>query len=139
MTRLALVALVALASGCGPLRSALAPTLISVPRLSPDLVPEQDASTASVTATGPGRGVSGRVLDRDTGAALAGVTLDVTDAGGTVVSVQTDRDGAFRVAGASGLSAVATSGVCHTALDARPEVEAGRSAALVVLLAPVAC
>lgn len=139
MTRLALAGLVVLAAGCGPLRPALTPTLISVPSLAPDVVPEPDASTVSVTATMPGRGVSGRVLDRDTGAALAGVALDVTDADGTVAQVQTDGDGAFRVSGASGLSAVAAAGACHAALDARPAVAAGQSAALVVLLAPVAC
>ncbi len=139
MTRLALAALVVLAAGCGPLRPVLTPTLISVPRLAPSVVPAQDASTASVTATMPGRGVSGRVLDRDTGAALAGVALDVTDADGMVAQVQTDRDGAFRVSGASGLASISSAGACHVALDARPTVEAGRSTALVVLLAPVAC
>lgn len=139
MTRRALASLIVLAAGCGPLRPALTPSLISVPGLTPDLVPAPDASTVSVTATAPGRGVSGRVLDRVTGSALAGLTLDVTDADGSVATVQTDRDGAFRVAGASGLSAVAASATCHATLDARPDVAAGQSAVLIVLLAPVTC
>ncbi len=137
MTRHALVLLAAVcASGCGPL---LTPSLISVPRLAPDLVLAQSASTVSVTATMPGRGLSGRVLDRDTGAALAGIALDVTDADGAVASVETDANGAFRLPGASGLAAVAATDACHAVLDARPAVEPGRSSALVVLLAPVAC
>ncbi|HEX9951646.1 MAG TPA: hypothetical protein VGB53_07750 [Rubricoccaceae bacterium] len=146
MTRLAPLALLVLAAGCGPLRPVLTPSLASVSGLAPDLVPEQGASVAVVTARGPGRGIDGRVFDRDTGAALADVMLDVTDATGIRTAVQTDVLGAFRVATASGISGV-ESGVpigarldlCHGWLDARPEVGPDSSATVLVLLAPAAC
>ena len=97
MTRLAPLVLLVLAAGCGPLRPVLTPSLASVPRLAPDLVPEQGGSAVVVTSRSATGGVSGRAVDRDTGEPIAGVVVRSGDAG-----TATDIDGAFAlsVAGA---------------------------------------
>ena len=137
MTRLAPLVFLVLAAGCGPLRTVLTPSLASVPRLAPDLVPEQSAAAAVVTARAPGRGVAGRVFDRDTGGSLAGILLDVTDAVGQTTAVETDARGAFGVAGASGLALISAQRHCGPDLAARLAVGADSSAAVIVLLGPV--
>ena len=90
MTRLAPLALLVLAAGCGPLRPVLTPSLASVPSLAPDLVPEQGGSAVVVTSRSATGGVSGRAVDRDTGEPIIGLHVRSGDAGAV-----TDVDGAF--------------------------------------------
>ncbi len=123
MTRLLALASLMLCGGCG---SVLAPSLVGIPGLSSNEVPNTAASVVVVTAWTPGRGLEGRVVDRDTGAPLAGIQFD---SGAT-----TDADGAFRLP--SGTTALRAEAACYAPLDAA--LGAGE-ASLLVLMAPADC
>ena len=123
MTRLLALTSLFLCAGCG---SVLAPSLIGIPGLSSGGAPAADASVLVVTAQTPGRGLEGRVVDRDTGAPLAGVRLD----GGAT----TDADGAFRLP--AGTAALRAEAACYAPLDATIGTA---QASLLVLMAPADC
>lgn len=123
MTRLLALTSLLLCAGCG---SALSPSLIGIPGLSSDGPPAAAASVLVMTARTPGRGLEGHVVNRDTGAPIAGVRLD---SGGT-----TDADGAFRLP--AGTSALRAEVACYAPLDAQIEAE---QASLLVLMAPADC
>lgn len=127
MTRLLAFTSLLFCAGCG---SVLAPSLIGIPGLSSDAAPGEAASVAVVTASAaPGRTASaldGRVVDRDTGAPLAGIRLGSGET--------TDADGAFRLpAGSTSLRAEAA---CYAPLDAAVGADA---VAVLVLMAPAGC
>ncbi len=119
----ALAAALLLCAGCG---SVLAPSLVGIPGLSSDAPPGEAASVVVVTARTPGRGLEGRVVDRDTGAPLAGVQLD---SGAT-----TGADGAFRLP--AGTATLRAEAACYAPLDT--PLDAGE-ASLLVLMAPADC
>lgn len=134
--RPALLALCLVASGCG----SLVPYRLAPARLMPDLSPDPESSVALVTARTAGAGaVEGRVLDRDTGAALAGVRLLATGADGATAEAQTDAEGAFRIARLSGVALLRADHACHAPLDARPGVGADTTATVLVLMMPADC
>ncbi|HEX8384945.1 MAG TPA: carboxypeptidase-like regulatory domain-containing protein [Rubricoccaceae bacterium] len=131
-----LLALCLVAAGCG----SLVPYRYAPSRLMPDVSPRPEGSSAVVTARVPGVGaVEGRVLDRDTGAALAGVRVASTGPDGTTTEARTDVDGAFRIARVSGVAALRADHACHAPLDARPGVGSDTTATVLVLMAPVTC
>jgi hypothetical protein len=134
--RLALAALCLVAAGCG----SLVPYRLAPSRLMPDVSPDPEGSSVVVTARAPGAGsVEGRVLDGDTGAALAGVRLTATGVDGGTAEAQTDAAGVFRIARLSGVAALTAAHACHAPLDARPGVGADTTATVLVLMVPDGC
>lgn len=122
-------------AGCG----ALTPSLFAPTRLAPDLVPSAEASVAVVTARAPGRGLAGRVVDRDSGRALGGVTVTATGADGRDADARTDAAGSFDLPGLDGATALRADAGCYASLDARTAVGADSSATVLVLMTPVGC
>ena len=120
-----------LVSGCG----ALAPSLYAPSVLAPDVVPADAASAAVVTGRSPGRGVEGRVVDRDTGAEIAGAVLSARGARGADAETVSDARGAFRL-DVAGLASLRADAAGYVRLDARPAVSADSSATLLLLMAP---
>ena len=124
----------AVLAGCG----ALTPSLFAPTRLAPDVVPASEGSVALVTARAPGRGLTGRVVDRDSGAPLGGVTVTATGADGRDADARTDAAGGFDL-DLDGAQVLRADAGCYASLDARPGVGADSSAAVLVLMSPANC
>ena len=134
LPRLGACLTLALLAGCG----ALTPSLFAPSSLAPDVVPAAEGSVAVVTARAPGRGLTGRVVDRDSGTALAGVSLTATGADGREQVARTDAAGGFEI-DIDGAAALRADAGCYASLDARPSVGADSTATVLVLMEPAGC